>query len=365
MVNTEASSSREYTLETLQKPDFLEDDCSTICFHHLHSDNIVVGHEQGCYLTTIEANPGTTTQLTQFNNEEVVSLCARPDDRNVFFVASQKSVYVYDERISLTSHQHAFSENADEVNQIQVNANGHLAACDDAGEIKIYDLQTNSVFRSLRRKHTNICSCLTYLPGSRADELITGGLDSHLFAWDYRRVKVLQTVSSQELLSELGDDSVYMFNPPLVYSVDVADDGRTLAAGLANGTLQLFKVLKGKKVLAPNAVINKHSSVGVSAVCFMKPEESDSGSTCLVTGGNDGMVHLWTIPGDSAGGSGKGRVKNAPIVNKVYEEEEIQGLLTASMDTHSKVNFIGNACISNQRFSFVCDQTSSLKYFKI
>lgn len=270
-------------------------------------------------------------------------------------------------------HQQEFTENADEVNGIHVNGNGHLAACDDAGEVKVYDLQAGTVFRSLRRKHTNICSCMSFLPGaSRSDEMISGGLDSKLFVWDYRRVRVLQTVSTQELLSELGDDSVYMFNPPLVYSVGVSDDGRTVAAGLANGTLQLFKLLRGgRKVLAPSAVINKHSSVGVSAVCFVKPEEgesdpSGSSPTCLVTGGNDGVVNLWTLPGEEpVGGGARGRGKTAPIENKVYDEDDIKSILTASLDTHSKVNFIGNVCISGQRFAFVCDQTSSLKYLKI
>ena len=72
MVNT--ATSREYTLETLQKPDFLTEDCSTICVHHLHSDVIAVGHEQGAYITSIEANPGTITPLSQFNDKEVFYL---------------------------------------------------------------------------------------------------------------------------------------------------------------------------------------------------------------------------------------------------------------------------------------------------
>jgi len=360
MVNTEQACAREYTLETLKKPDFVSDDSSNISFLHLHSDKVLVGHEEGCYLMNIESNSGPA-QLTEVNECEVVSLCSHPEDTNLFFVATDKYVHFYDERVSLTAHQHKFVENADEVNRIQTNKQGHLAACDDAGEIKIYDLKTNSVFRSLRRKHTNICSCLTFLPESRSDELITGGLDSQLFVWDYKRVKVLQSINSQELLSELGDDSVYMFNPPLVYGVDIAADGKTFAAGLGNGTLQLFKVLKGKRILAPYAVLNRHSSVGVSEVSFVKPQATDS-SSYLVTGGNDGIVNLWCVPVDAPSKKAK---KLPPISNKVYEEEEMDGMLVASMDTHSKVNFIANAHISDQRFAFVCDQTSSLKYFKI
>jgi len=368
MVNPEQACPREYTLERLPKPDFLAEDCSNISFQHLHSDRVLVGHEQGCYLTNIETNPPPIA-LKQFDNKEVVSLCGdwgagESTGVGVFLVACEKEVYVYDERVSLETHQQVFADNSDEVNYITVNNQGHVAACDDAGEIKVYDLKNNTLLRSLRRKHTNICSCATFLPGAgRGDELITGGLDSQILAWDYKRVRVAQTINTQELLTALGDSSVGMFNPPFVYSIDVTDDGRTFAAGLGNGSLQLFKVMKGRRVLAPFACINKHSSTGVSAVCFIKPQDTTGDVTpMLVTGGNDGIVNYWAVPVDDPSSKSK---RSTPIVNEVYEEAHVQSMLIASMDTQSKINFIGNASISNQRLAFVCDQTPSLKYFKI
>ena len=36
----------------------------------------------------------------------------------------------------------------------------------------------------------------------------------------------------QELLKSVGDDSVYMFNPPLVHSLDLNQEGNKMACAL-------------------------------------------------------------------------------------------------------------------------------------
>lgn len=59
-----------------------------------------------------------------------------------------------------------------------VNRKGtFLAAADDSGEVKIVDLATGSVFKTLRGVHTNICSGVQFHP-KKSWEVVTGGLDA-------------------------------------------------------------------------------------------------------------------------------------------------------------------------------------------
>ena len=56
-----------------------------------------------------------------------------------------------------------YAHNADEVNQVAVNAAGSLlAAADDAGEVTIMDLKTHSRRKRLRGGHSNICSSIAF-----------------------------------------------------------------------------------------------------------------------------------------------------------------------------------------------------------
>lgn len=341
-------------LESLSEPSFVNKDSSNICLTDLNDGNLIIGHEFGCYFTNINSNVSTQTEFEYFRDKEVVSVSSKDrgeEASNEIYIACEKSIYFYDTRISFNTHQHSFAKNIDEINQIKINNCEQLAACDDSGEIQIYDLKTNATFRSLRRKHTNICSSVSFING-RNDEIISGGLDSKVNVWDFKRVKVLQTVNTQDLLAKIGDNSVYMFNPPLIYSLDSSQDGRLAACGLANGFLQLFNVTKRKKMMIPNLLINHHSSVGVSALLFL----NDIHANILVSGGNDNMVHLWNIPTD------------LPVGNELPNlctDEEVQNLLLSSFNVQSKVNFIGNGIFSNKQFVFIADQTPCMKYIKM
>ena len=56
-----------------------------------------------------------------------------------------------------------YTLNAEEVNQIAVNAAGSfLAAADDAGEVAIIDLKSHSRRKRLRGGHSNLCSSIAF-----------------------------------------------------------------------------------------------------------------------------------------------------------------------------------------------------------
>lgn len=221
-------------LFSLNKPASYDDDCSNICIEILSEDKIIVGNENGCFLSSLTGlSTGDVQELKQFQHKEVPALCssANGENQNIFYIGSEHSVYKFDDRCSLEKEVVVFSENNDDVNQIVVNGSGLLAACDDSGECKLIDTKQNKVYRTLRNRHKNICSTVSFI-SSRPDDIVTGGLDSQILVWNYTSVRLVQTINTQDVLEKLGDDSVKMFNPPLVNSIDISNDGKLSAAGL-------------------------------------------------------------------------------------------------------------------------------------
>ncbi|XP_057301030.1 WD repeat-containing protein 53 homolog isoform X2 [Hydractinia symbiolongicarpus] len=333
---------------TLECPDFFDVQSSNFCVQVISTTEVLVGNENGCYISNINVlTKERTRELIQFRKKEIPSVCCCDDDPNLFFVSCDRSIYSFDKRVSLESSVNMFSENSDDINQIKFQT-GLLTSCDDAGEIKMFDLKTNQLFRTLRNKHTNICSSICYFP-NRPNEIVTGGLDSQLFIWDYRRVKILQAVNTQTILEGMGDNSVYMFNPPFVHSMDINENG--------NGTLQVFNILKGKRVIAPSILINHHSTLGVSWVHYLSRADQAS-TSILASGGNDGIVNLWSFPQEMP-------KKQTLPVNRVLTEQEIASHLITQYNANSKINFLNSAILNDKMFLFVADQTSAIKLLEL
>jgi len=323
------------------------DEDDTISLKHIALTNrLAVANSKGCYITDLETQ--NVFENINFLGKEVTSISCDIINPSVLYCSSEKCIFLVDVRTSSVTPNCLFSENEDEINEIAINTDNKLAACDDSGECKMYDLTANKLFRTLRRKHTNICSSLSFIPGKH-ETLITGGLDSQLILWDFKRVKVQSSLNMQSILKLMGDDSIYMFNPPLVHSIDVSN--KCFAAGLGNGMLQIFTIANK---LYPSLLINHHSSLGVSTVSFNKSQDT---TKTLVTGGNDGIVNVWKLPEAST--------KKKLPVNKLCTAEEISSLLNSSLDLKSKINFIESVTINNEHCVFVADQTCHVKMLRI
>ena len=327
-------------------------DDSNLCVQYSLLGKLIVGNEKGCFFQDLE-KAGHIQECVDFLVEkEVPSVCFNPVDPSVFFACNGNSIYSFDSRTSMEKFVMKFTDNEDEVNAIQIK-DKHLVACDDAGECKLYDISTNKCFRTLRRKHANICSSLLF-PSPNKDILITGGLDSQIISWDYSRVKVLSSANMQTVLKQLGDDSVFMFNPPLVHSLGLSE--RFLVAGLGNGSLQLFNMSATKQHLIPFIVVNKHSTLGVSTISALKGSNND----IILSGGNDGMVYAWGFSTITVGNTRK-----KLVTNRLSTDAETENYLIQSVNFNSKINCVSTAFIQNENIVFVCDQTSSLKSFRI
>jgi len=232
-----------------------------------------------------------------------------------------------------------------------------LASCDDSGECKIFDTRKGTLYRTLRKRHKNICSSAAFLT-TRADDIVTGGLDSQMIVWNHATVQFIQDINTQEILQKLGDNSVNMFNPPMVNVLSLSQDGRLLASGLGNGSLQLFHVLKGKRALAPSLLINQHGSTGITSLDFIKTSDS----YILASGGNDMEINLWRLPPIATNAKGKQLV---PENEMALEQDEIIKYQIYQTKLQTKINTLESMKLNSRDFLLVGDQTPVLKMIDV
>lgn len=180
---------------------------------------------------------------------------------------------------------HRYSVNNDEINSLALSPNGtYLAAADDTGAIKIINIRTHQLHKTLIGCHSNICAAVSFRPHNPW-ELLSGGLDAQVVRWNFatgrpvRRwqmgAELLQGDSTQVMISCLlcnetsclwnciaGANSCGLtaalpkgrlhagkqaFNPPLVHSIDVATPpwaprqlGRLVAVARGDGHVALY-----------------------------------------------------------------------------------------------------------------------------
>ena len=102
-------------------------------------------------------------------------------------VAAGANIYEFDlrqERLILTKASHCMAFNMDEVNSLSQHPEkpNLMASTDDSGEIKIIDLETHGLEKTLRSGHSNICVTAEFRPKAAWD-LVSGGFDSSLVFW--------------------------------------------------------------------------------------------------------------------------------------------------------------------------------------
>ncbi|KAG0256611.1 WD repeat-containing protein 53 [Mortierella polycephala] len=125
------------------------------------------------------------------------------------------------------------------VSQIQVNHRAtYLAACDDAGDVRVLDLKTHKWMRPLARQHDNIAMSVQFVP-KKDLQALSGGMDKLVVAWDFYKGRATQTIETDPPQPE-NVQSNQLFNPPFVHSVAIHPSGTRAAVGLGDGTIQFL-----------------------------------------------------------------------------------------------------------------------------
>lgn len=188
------------------------------------------GEEELCVWSKDGSSRSKLSYSSADDSKEVnsVSFCVKNPER--LYASCENKIFSYDLR-NLSSTVCEFEYNEDEVNQIAVHEKGaYVAACDDSGEIKVIEVQSGRLFKSLKNKHDNICSTVQFRP-NRPWEIVSGGMDSRVVSWEFSSGRALQELNAQEL-AEDNSDGAYLVNPPFVHSIHMMANGRMFAAGL-------------------------------------------------------------------------------------------------------------------------------------
>nr|CCA19794.1 conserved hypothetical protein [Albugo laibachii Nc14]CCA24394.1 conserved hypothetical protein [Albugo laibachii Nc14] len=216
--------------------------------------------------------------------------------------------------------------NHEEVNAIHVHPGrrlNFLAAPDDSGMIKIYDLEQQRLFKTLQYQHTNICTAAVFRPNSPWD-LVSCGMDGFLLFWDFCRGRLKYKIDLQAGMHQLAESdaetpttldtkSSQMFNPPLVYSIAFTSNGKAFAAGLGDGSVVIVD-FNARRILRR---IRFHRAT-VSQVHFADLS-SDADFPWLLSCANDAQIyicdykHVVAHDGSSPGLTAKDLIKNITV----------------------------------------------------
>ncbi|NXF11189.1 WDR53 protein, partial [Smithornis capensis] len=340
---------------------------SILCLAVSAEGLVVSGGERG-ELALWDGGGAPVGQLRLPEQHDVTSVVFSSRRPSTLYASHGETISVLDVR-SLQEPLERFHVNEEEINCLSLNdTDSSLAAADDSGAIKVLDLESKKVTRSLR--HSNICSSVAFRP-QRPQSLVSCGLDMQVMLWNLQKVRPLWTTNLQECGWEEGSpqSAGQFLNPPLAHSLSVASCGNVFGCGAQDGKVRIFRVTGVK--FERELEFQGHS-LGVSQVLFM-PE-----GYWLLSGGNDGRVLLWDV-GSELGKQQKSPAKSlqrkktqAPAssrkngkLNQVSSGEQGGVVPKLSIEHGEKVNWLCCAELKGCRRVLVADQSSSVSMYPL
>lgn len=264
---------------------------------------------------------------------DVTCICQSPANEYHYAVSVETTVLLYDSR-ELSKPLWQFQFNGEEINEVSFNPKGdQLSSCDDSGEIKIIDLSSGTLFRTLTGAHSNICSCARFSP-SKPWEVVSGGLDCKIVRWDLGRGRAIHEVTVEQ-----AESGGYLVNPPMVHCIETMSNSSAIACGLGDGSVSV-RTLTGKGLeLVCSASL--HSSA-VSQVRCLESTSGDERRSIIVSGGNDSKIVVSELVS-----------KAPPVKKKTHHKKAKVPAVTMAMQTlarvkhASKVNWMAvEGCVS-------------------
>lgn len=310
----------------------------------------------------------------------MVSVLPTSGSEHVLYAAAGSTVYCLDVRQGPTgSPLQTYSFNTEEINQVALNPKAtYLAAADDSGAVKIIDLRSHKLFKTLQGAHSNICSSVQF-HSRRPWEVVTGGLDSKIVKWDFNRGRPLQVVDLAATAVTSNEGVGGFCNPPFIHALasmegDVPGEaGKLLAAARGDGAVDVFDfgfessdskqssqpAVSKKKApnkdlkvtgditspphldaLVPGRKRHLHFGLGghASIVNHVTFARFGARGQLLVSGGNDSFIKVWNWTVEDNRHSGDaGTSSQGPLVLNLKHKKKVNWLSTTSSQTENLV----------------------------
>jgi WD40 repeat protein len=210
-------------------------------------------------LWDLRTNRASRCIASCFDGKSIEGLCFSLSDQNMLYACAGRSVFTFDLRRDGVIVREARSsltvgEEDNEINCLAVHHKEDvLAVGTDEGSVAIIPLNKDRVpqptetmrVRTLSRYHSNLVSSISFKPSS-ARELISGGFDCNLYAWDYSVSRpqasfnfstALQPASSTDSKNVSAAPPTNILNPPFVYVLQYMMSGRMVVAALGSGAV--------------------------------------------------------------------------------------------------------------------------------
>jgi len=169
----------------------------------------------------------------------------------------------------------------------------YLAACDDAGTVRLLKNSTSSNILHHDSNGVAVVPACCFRPNFNHTglELASGGTDCKIHLWDaFRPKKPISTFTINQNCIAQGKSQVC--NPPFVYSLTWSVDGRYLAAGFGDGTVGVFEV--NNRTLVQSHLMIGDDISSVASVVYPSFSASTN-NRILCSAGSDGSIVFWDL----------------------------------------------------------------------
>ncbi|KAM4694546.1 WD repeat-containing protein 53 [Discoglossus pictus] len=345
---------------------------NTVLCLAVSTERVVASGAEAGELTTWSEQGLQLGKLHLDGGDDVTSVAFSPVCSTRLYISHGETLSVLDTR-AFREPVESYSVNKEEINCISVNeTDSLLAAADDSGAVKILDLESKKVCRTLHR-HSNICSAVAFRP-HRPQSLVSCGLDMQVLLWNVQKARPLWITNLQQIAQEEEDvdhhqSAGQLFNPPLAHSLSVAPCGNIFCCGAEDGKIRLFRVTGTQ---FETDISFKGHTQGVSQVSFL---DQNPNHNWLLSAGNDGRVCLWDIGRETAQPqkprppkhlkkSGQANSKNK---HTVHHMAEVNSRVNSKLciEHGEKVNWIIAAELQGSRVILVADPSSTVSAYQL